>query len=363
LEYNFLNIIGLMSGTSMDGIDISLVQTNGLHLKRLNRNYFYEYNTKTKKTLTSILKEDLNFNLKRKDYLDDFITNEHYLALKDLDILSSCELIGFHGQTLYHKPDSKISVQLGNPKKLAQMLNKNVVFDFRSKDLSLGGQGAPIAPIYHKFIIETLDMELPCCFLNIGGVSNLTYWDGELLIGFDTGPGNALMDDFMFHKLNKNYDKDGILASNGIPIKEEITEFLKLDFFKKPPPKSLDRQTFIHFYNDLVNKNYSVNDIMATLADFTVETIATSFEFLPKKVQQIIITGGGYRNINLINRLKDKLKMKIFNEKQIGINFDYIEAELIAYLSARSIYKLPFTFPSTTGVSKPSSGGKLYKYL
>jgi anhydro-N-acetylmuramic acid kinase len=347
----------------MDGIDISLVQTNGLHLKRFNRNYFYEYNNKTKKILTSILKEDLNFNLNRKDYLDELITNEHYFALKDLDILSSCELIGFHGQTLYHDPDNKISVQLGNPKKLAQMLNKNVVFDFRSKDLSLGGQGAPIAPIYHKFIIETLDMDLPCCFLYIGGISNLTYWDGETLIGFDTGPGNALMDDFIFHKLNKNYDKDGILASNGIPIKEEITEFLKFDFFKKPPPKSLDRQSFLNLYNELVNKNYSANNIMATLAELTVETIVTSLELLPKKVKNIIITGGGYRNIHLMDRVKNKLKMKIFNEKQIGINFDYIEAELIAYLSARSIYELPFTFPSTTGVSKPSSGGKLYKYL
>ena len=363
MKYNFLNIIGLMTGTSMDGIDISLVQTNGLHLKRLNRNYFYEYNTKTKKTLTGILKEDLNFNLKRKNYLDDFITYEHYLALKDLDILSSCDLIGFHGQTMYHEPDKKVSVQLGNPKKLAQMLNKNVIFDFRSKDLSLGGQGAPIAPIYHKFILETLDIELPSCFLNIGGISNLTYWDGESLIGFDTGPGNALMNDFMNSTFNESYDKDGILASKGTPIEEELIKFLKFDFFKKPPPKSLDRQTFLYFYNELTKKNYSAHHIMATLAELTVETIVTSLEFLPKKVESIIITGGGYRNIHLMDRLKDKLKIKVFNEKQIGINFDYIEAELIAYLSARSIYKLPFTFPSTTGVSKPSSGGKLYKYL
>jgi len=363
LEYKFLNILGLMTGTSMDGIDISLVQTNGLHLNRLNKNYFYKYSTKTKKILSSIIKEELSFNLKRKDYLDEFITNEHYFALKDLDILSSCDLIGFHGQTLNHDPNNKISIQLGNPQKLAQLLNKDVVFGFRSKDLSLGGQGAPLAPIYHKFIMETLDIKLPCCFLNIGGVSNLTYWDGETLIGFDTGPGNALMDDFMSTTLNKNYDKDGIVASKGTPIKEELEKFLKFDFFKKQPPKSLDRQTFIYFYNDIVNKNYSVNDIMATLADFTVETIATSFEFVPKKVQQIIITGGGYKNINLINRLRDRLKIKILNEKQLGINFDYIEAELIAYLSARSIYNLPITFPTTTGVSKPSSGGKTYQFL
>ncbi|MDA9882283.1 anhydro-N-acetylmuramic acid kinase [Alphaproteobacteria bacterium] len=363
MKNDFLNIIGLMSGTSMDGIDISFVHTNGLDLKRLNKNFFYEYSKQTKKEFIGILKESLIFNLKRKDYLDELITNEHYFALKDLNILSYCDLIGFHGQTLYHDPNNKISVQLGNPAKLAQMLNKNVIFDFRSKDLSLGGQGAPIAPIYHKFIIESLDIELPCCFLNLGGVSNLTYWDGELLIGFDTGPGNALMDDFMASTLNESYDKDGILASKGTPIKEEVIKFLKFDFFKKPPPKSLDRQTFLYFYNELIKKNYSVHDIMATLAELTVEPIVTSLEFLPKKVENIIITGGGYRNIHLMDRLKDKLKIKVFNEKQIGINFDYIEAELIAYLSARSIYKLPFTFPSTTGASKPSSGGKLYKYL
>ncbi len=353
----------MMTGTSMDGIDISLVQTNGLRVKRLNKNYFHKYSAETKKTLTRILKEDLNFNLERKDYLDEFITNEHYFALKDLDILSSCDIIGFHGQTLYHNPNHNISIQLGNPKKLAKVLNKNVISDFRSKDIALGGEGAPIAPIYHQFIIEKLNIELPSCFLNIGGVSNLTYWDGKLLIGFDTGPGNALMDDFMSSTLNKNYDKDGILASIGTPIKEEITKFLKFDFFKKPPPKSLDRQTFLLFYNELVNKNYCVNDIMATLAELTVETIAISLERLPKKIKNIIITGGGYRNIHLMNRLMDRLEIKILKEDQVGINFDFIESELIAYLSARSIYKLPFTFPSTTGASKPSSGGKLYKYL
>ena len=363
MKYDFLNIIGLMSGTSMDGIDISLVQTNGLELKRLNKNYFYEYSIKAKKTFISILNEDLNFNLKRKEYLDDFITNEHYFALKDLDILNSCDLIGFHGQTLYHDPNNMMSVQLGNPKKLAQMLNKNVVSNFRSKDISLGGQGAPIAPTYHQFIIERLDVELPCCFLNIGGISNLTYWDGKSLIGFDTGPGNALMDDCMSYMLNEKYDKDGMIASKGIPINEEIYKFLKFEFFKKPPPKSLDRATFFGFYSDLINKNYSVNEMMATLAELTVETIAISFELLPKKVKNIIITGGGYRNIHLMNRLKDRLQMNILNEKKLGINFDYIESELIAYLSAKSIYNLPFTFPSTTGASKPSSGGYLYRYL
>ena len=352
-----------MTGTSMDGIDISLVQTNGLDLRRLDKNYFYKYNVQTKNELLDILKEDINFDLKRKKFLDDFITNEHYLAIKDLDIINTCDLIGFHGQTIYHNPQKKVSIQLGNPRKLAELLNKDVVFNYREDDIALGGQGAPIAPIYHQFIIESLDIELPCCFLNIGGVSNLTYWDGNSLIGFDTGPGNALMDNFMFSRLNKNYDKNGILASKGTPIKKEITKFLKFDFLKKLPPKSLDKHSFIQFYNDLLKKNYSNADFMATLAELTIESIVSSLKFLPHKVNSILITGGGYRNIHLMNRLEDRLKLKFLNEKQLGINFDYIESELIAYLSARSIYNLPFTFPSTTGVLKPLSGGYLYKHL
>ena len=357
-----MNIIGLMTGTSMDGIDISFVQTNGLDLKKLNKNFYYKYDFSTKNKLLNILKEDINFNLKRKKYLDEFVTNEHYFALKELDILKKTDLIGFHGQTIYHDPVNKKSIQLGNPKKLAKMLNKNVIFDFRSNDLALGGQGAPLAPIYHKLIIEKLNLELPFCILNIGGVSNLTYWDGQNLIGFDTGPGNALIDDYSLITFNKDYDKDGSLASKGVPIKEEIKKFLQHEFFKKPPPKSLDRLSFFMSYNELIKKKYSVYDTISTLVEYTTESIANSLNFLPKKVRHILVTGGGHRNLYLMNRLKEKLNLKFFNEKELGLECDFIESELIAYLSARSIYQLPITFPSTTGVSRPLSGGQLYQF-
>ena len=350
-----------MSGTSMDGIDISFVKTNGLDLERLNKNYFYEYNITTKKKLMDILNKDIDFNLKRKKYLDDFVTHEHYLALKDLGIVENCNLIGFHGQTIYHNPENKLSIQLGDPKKLANMLNKNVISDFRSDDLALGGQGAPLAPIYHKYIIEQTNLKLPTCILNIGGISNITYWDGYNLIGFDTGPGNALMDDYMLAFLNKNFDEDGNIASSGHPINDEVRKFLEIDFFKQSPPKSLDRDAFLDTYEKLIKKKYSFKNIMATLAEFTIESIACGVELLPKKINNILITGGGYKNFYLMNRLKKRLKINFIYETQLGLNFDYIEAELIAYLSARSIYKLPFTFPSTTGLSKPLSGGKLYK--
>ena len=363
MQYNFLNIIGLMTGTSMDVIDISLVKTNGINLKRLNKNYFYEYSIETKQILVNSLKEDINFNLKRKKYLDDFITNEHFLALKNLDILKDCELIGFHGQTIYHDPNKMISIQLGNPKKLAQLLNKNVIYDFRSSDIDFGGQGAPLAPIYHKYIIEKYDLTLPTCILNIGGVSNITYWDGDMLIGFDTGPGNALMDDYMLSVFNEYFDRDGKVASSGKPINEEIKKFLQNTFFEQKPPKSLDRGAFLSAYNALIQKKHSFQDTMATLAEFTIETIAIGIELLPRKINNILITGGGCRNIHLLNRLKERLKINFVYETQLGFNFNYIESELIAYLSARSIYNLPFTFPSTTGVSKPLSGGKLFEFL
>ena len=352
-----------MTGTSMDGIDISFVQTNGLNLRRFNKNYFHKYSNKTKLFLIEILNQDINFNLKRKQYLDEFITNEHYLALKNLDIIETADIIGFHGQTIFHDPVNKISIQLGDPKKLALMLKKNVIFNFRTKDIEFGGQGAPLAPIYHQFIIEEFNLELPSCILNIGGVSNLTYWDGIKLIGFDTGPGNGLMDNYMSVISDKHFDKNGTLASKGTPDKKLIKSFLNHEFFKKPPPKSLDKLSFIDFYNELLKKNYSNADFMATLAELTVESIVSSLKFLPNIVNSILITGGGYRNIHLMNRLEDRLRLKILNEKQLGINFDYIESELIAYLSARSIYNLPITFPSTTGVLKPLSGGKLYNYL
>ena len=304
-----------------------------------------------------------NINLKKKSFLDEFITLEHYSALKDLDIIKNCDLIGFHGQTIYHNPKTKISIQLGDPAKLAKLLNKDVIFNYRLDDIESGGQGAPLAPIYHKIIVENFKLELPCCILNIGGISNLTYWDGDTLIGFDTGPGNALMDDYMVNIFNQNFDRDGSLAAKGTPIKEEIKKMLQHDYFRNPPPKSLDRQEFNSHYNKLINKKYSVRDTMATLAEFTIKTIETSLKLLPKKITSILITGGGCRNVYLMKRLKDILKIKVYNEIQLGINFDYIEAEVISYLYSRSLYILPFSFPTTTGVTKPLSGGKLFKHL
>ena len=206
-------------------------------------------------------------------------------------------------------------------------------------------------------------MGFPFCILNIGGVANLTYWDSKRLIGFDTGPGNCLMDDYSLTTFNKNFDNNDDFASKGTPIQKEVIKFMQQKFFQITHPKSLERLSFINTYNELIKKKYSEYDIMATLAEFTIESIIAGINFLPKKIENVLITGGGHRNIHVTNRLRDKLKITFLNKKDLDIELDYVEAELIAYLSARSIYNLPFTFPSTTGVSKPSSGGNFYKFL
>lgn len=355
-----MNIIGLMTGTSMDGIDISLVKTNGIDLIRLNENYFHEYSNQTKKFLSGILKESLYVNLKRKKYLDEAITEEHYLALKDLDIVKTSDFVGFHGQTIYHNPSKRISIQLGDPKKFAKMIGKNIIADFRAKDIEMFGQGAPLAPIYHQYIIEKLNLELPSCILNIGGVANLTYWDGKDLIGFDTGPGNALMDDYAKKSSDKFFDQNGFIASKGNPNDKIINKFLKDIFFLKQPPKSLDRNSFQNFYNMLLNLNLPVSDTMSTLAKFTIESIFVGISLLPQKAKNIIVTGGGSRNQYMMKCLKKRINTNFIKEDDTNLNFDYIESELIAFLSARSIYNLPITFPSTTGVKKSLSGGTIY---
>ena len=352
-----------MTGTSMDGIDISLVKTNGKNLRRLNKNFYYKYSDQTKDFLLSILNEKLSYNLQRQEELNNIITDEHYKALKMCNIIDNADLIGFHGQTIHHDPEKKISIQLGDPIKLSKMLKKNVIFDFRTKDIEMGGQGAPLAPIYHQFIIESLKLDLPACILNIGGVSNLTFWDGKTLIGFDTGPGNGLMDKFMKKKFNQYFDQNGNIASKGIPNQKIVTEFMEHHYFKQSPPKSLDRNSFLDMYNKLLRTNLNNQDIMATLADFTIHSIYTALHFVPGNIKNMIISGGGHKNSFLVERLKKKLNIKFLFEDELSIDCDYIESELIAYLSARSLYNLPFTFPSTTGVSKASSGGKIYNYL
>ena len=361
----FINIIGLMSGTSMDGINLSLVNTDGTILNTTKYNFIQNYSNKTYKLLNSAFENPKLFLScpEKFEELSNLITLDHYKCVKTLlkKIKITPELIGFHGQTIYHNFKEKISVQLGNPQMLATLSNIDVVSDFRINDIESGGQGAPISPIYHEVIIKKSNLKLPCCVLNIGGVANITFFDGRKLIGFDVGPGNGLMDYYVKKNLGVKYDHQGKIASLGTPKFEIIKKVLLQPFFKKKYPKSLDRQDFNILFEMLKKEHLDVNDGMSTLLYLTVFSIIEALKLLPSKPKNLIIVGGGVKNIFLINIIKKELNLNVFCGSDLNLSSEMIEAELMGFLSARFLNKLPITFPLTTGVKAPQIGGKIYR--
>jgi len=357
--------IGLMSGTSMDGINVSMVKTNGLVLDQCNLNIIRPYSNETLNLLKKVM-VNIQYFLQEKDTLlklEKLITLDHFEAIQYLlkKTKYKPDIIGFHGQTIFHDPKKKISIQIGNPQLLAELLNKSVVGNFRSEDIKNGGEGAPIAPIYHKLIIEKFKLDLPSCFLNLGGVSNLTYWDGKELIGFDTGPGNGLMDIYMQENYNKKFDCHGSLAKKGVVIQDHVKKFMKDTFFKKKYPKSLDKLYFSYIFERIKNNNYKPEDIMATLSELTVMSIVFGIKSLPQKPKKIYIMGGGVHNTNLINCIQNSFPNNYVNTiDDIGLSGDMIEAELMAFLAVRKLYNFSSTFPETTGVLKPTCLGELF---
>ena len=355
-------VIGLMSGTSMDGINASLVYTDG---KTLDRTGYQIISNYSKETITILKKYVFNYNILKKDIdfyktLSKNISHDNNLAIKKIINLSGIDpdLVGFHGQTVFHNPSKKLTVQIGDGELLAKLCRTNVVSQFRQNDIKHGGEGAPISPIYHKLLMKKLNLTLPCCFLNIGGISNISYWDGYQLLGFDVGPGNGIMDIYCQENLGVNFDRDGIIASKGKPDLEKIHEFLKLPYFKKTYPKSLDRLDFTFFVNKLKFNN-NPSDILATFLEFTIHSILKGISFLPSQPKMIVVMGGGQHNKYLLKRITDSFSFDIIKADEIGIPGDFIEAEMIAYLAARKVNNLPITFPKTTGVLLPCVGGEI----
>ena len=363
MKEKLIPIIGLMSGTSLDGIDCSLVYSDGQNLQRTEFNSITPYTEKTLQHLNKLLlnpkKEFLNFDFVNS--LNQLITYEHANVVNNMLENSKVIplLIGFHGQTILHDPSNLQSLQLGDGKLLNSILKISTVYNFRLADMHCGGQGAPIAPIYHKFLIEQLNLILPAIIINIGGISNLTYWDGINLIGFDTGPGNKLMDQYMKSTFNKNYDKNGEIAMLGNVDYKLINKYCDNSFYKSKPPKSLDIKNL--FENDAYYEILKLDpkDCLATLSYLTAETIKRGLIFLPFHPKSILIVGGGQKNNQLIRNIKKLNICKTYTATEQSLSGDYIESELIAYLSARKFYNLPSTFPHTTGTKKNTVLGKL----
>ncbi len=363
MEYS--NVIGLMSGTSADGIDVSIVNTNGITLSSTKINCIFPYSTKLKRKIRFIMNNP-KYIWSKKSFLKNLeieITNEHIDAVNFIksEYRVKPSVIGFHGQTIYHDSRNKITIQLGDGELLAKKTNCMVVYDFRSRDILNGGEGAPLAPIYHRCILYKLFGDTTSCIINIGGVSNISYISKNKMIGYDIGPGCGLMDEFVKKNYDIDFDSNGDLASSGIPNQKIVSKFLKNPFFKTPPPKSLDKFEFQKVFNKKDFKNLNKIDGIATLCNITAESISVTLKQLTPKPKFVLIAGGGRHNTHLLELIQNKTDLRISKIDDYNIDGDHIESELIAYLAVRFLNKLPSTYPFTTGTKAPVVCGELAK--
>jgi anhydro-N-acetylmuramic acid kinase len=359
--------LGLMSGTSMDGIDVALLETDGDRALQHGPAGSTPYPPEIKVALRAALKEatalkDRGDRPAAMRELEETLTElnaeavTRFLQANGID-RATIDLIGYHGQTVLHDPARAMTVQLGEGALLAARTGIDVVFDLRAADVAAGGQGAPLVPVYHRALAAQLD-ELPVAFLNIGGVANVTWIGAEgRLLAFDTGPGNALIDDWMLKHANAAHDADGAMASRGRVNEEALTALLTNDYFGAPPPKSLDREAF----SSAPVEAFTTQDGAATLTAFTAATIAKAREHMPREPRTWIVCGGGRKNRTLMSMIAGRVSNAVVPAEAIGLNGDVIEAEAWAYMAVRSILGLPITFPETTGVPAPMTGGVLAK--
>lgn len=354
-----LTAIGLMSGTSMDGIDIALIESDGKTVSKRGAYATYPYAESLRKRLSSIIG-------KKPDGSDEIaliardVTDAHAEAVEDflgrtgID-RASVDLVGFHGQTVFHDPENGLTCQLGDGARLSQALGISVVSDFRSADVAAGGQGAPLAPLYHAALAAPI--EPPLGVLNLGGVGNLTWISADGgIIAFDTGPANALVDDWMARLTGAAMDEDGKAARQGGINEPALAALLDNPYFSAAYPKSLDRD---HFDSSPVD-GLSLEDGAATLIAFSAEAVGRAQSLLPSPPTRWLVTGGGRHNPVMMAALRRVLDRPVEPVEAVGWSGDAMEAQAFAYLAVRSLYGLPLSLPSTTGVSAPMPGGVVH---
>jgi anhydro-N-acetylmuramic acid kinase len=357
--------IGLMSGTSMDGVDAALVRTDGQHSLEMGTTHYIAYPSEFKRRLASILggKGDVKT-------VEQELTDYHIRAVKELltkagGLSGPIDYIGFHGHTILHDPKNKKTWQIGDAARLAKETGIDVVYDFRTNDVAQGGQGAPLVPLFHKTCAEHFKWQEPVAILNLGGVANITYIDGENIMAFDTGPANALINDWIYKKTGDTFDAEGKQAKQGKVDMMLLAQLMGDAFFTLPPPKSLDRD---HFKELLIEgiEHLSLADGAATLTAFTVESVVAACAHLPHTPVLWALTGGGRHNKFLYESLKRGLQAtspqtQVKNIDDLGMDGDFMEAQAFGYLAVRSILGLPLSLPTTTGVKSPTTGGKRIK--
>ena len=366
--------LGLMSGTSMDGVDASIIQSDGKVKYKAIFDKYFEYPKNIYKNLTTLRdkiksSKDLKKYQKRIESIEKKITIFHAESANKIlkKAKANVDFIGFHGQTIFHNAKKKITKQLGDGKLLSKLTKKKVVYDFRQNDLKNGGNGAPLAPIFHKLITRKERIDLPVNFLNLGGIVNITYIINNKpsgILSYDIGPGNCLIDAWIRKKTKKKYDDKGAIAKTG-KTNEIILDAIHFYFnfiegkHDKTglPKRSLDISDF-NLTDDF--KKLSLEDGAATLTEFTSRVLDPFIKNTKRKKEKIILCGGGRKNKFLVEKLKKKNK----NIKQIddyGIDGDFVESQAFAYLAIRSYLKLPISFPETTGCKEACTGGVIVR--
>ncbi len=359
-----MRALGLMSGTSLDGIDAALIETDGERVTRFGPVGYRAYTEGERDLLRRALADAIALSDRaarpgvlaeaealvtraHAEAVEDFL-RAHAIARRDIAV------VGFHGQTVLHRPERRLTVQIGDGAALARRVGVPVVYDLRAADVAAGGQGAPLVPVFHRALVGNLRRPHPLAVLNIGGVANVSYIDGADLIACDTGPGNAPIDDFMMLRSGAPCDRDGAAAANGRVDEAWLAGALAHPFFAAPPPKSLDRNAFASFDASGLALEHGA----ATLTAFTAAAVAAVVPLLPRAPRSWIVAGGGARNPTLMRMLAVRLKPATVEAAQ-GVRWssDAIEAQAFAFLAVRALNGLPITFPGTTGAPRPMTGG------
>lgn len=353
--------IGVISGTSMDAIDVALIETDGERVEICGAARSYPYPEPLRSELVEFLKRPERAETDPLSDLETKVTDAHVAAVRQM--MEACRLdrstvglVGMHGQTVYHRPERRFTRQLLDGARAASALGIDVVARFRNADMAAGGQGAPLAPLYHRALSDGL--ERPLIVLNLGGVANVTYISDAHTIAFDTGPASALLDDFVRRRIGAAYDEDGRLAAAGTVDEFVLAQLLDNPFFRRTPPKSLDRNDF-HLFASAVD-TLDDADGAATLSAFTVEATCRCIDHLPGRPVRWLVTGGGRHNRTFMEGFRKALGVPVEPVETVGWDGDFLEAELFGFLAVRSVKGLPLSLPSTTGVPSPISGGELF---
>ena len=366
-----LNSLGLMSGTSGDGVDASVINSDGKSHYEVLINKYFQYTDEISQSIHN-LKHKINKIEDIEKFAHEIINLERKITLFHSNVVSNCtknndfaiDLIGFHGQTILHKPKDKFSKQIGDGKLLSQLSKKKVVYDFRQNDLVSGGEGAPLSPIFHLIFAKQKKIKLPICILNIGGISNLTLitdLEEKNLISKDIGPGNCLIDEWIRRNKKGNFDKNGQLAYSGTT--DQLVLNQALDDFGNIPKKNINSYDVNDFEINFL-RGLSLEDGASTITDFTcniiTDNLSNEISKSKIKISKVILCGGGRKNKTLIDRIK-MLSGKIIFEttEDYDSDGDFIESQAFAYLAIRSFLNLPISFPNTTGCKSPSEGGIL----